>query len=757
MTDDRSSPRKLASNLRHGLIEDSLTVVFKRISFKAGLAFFVSAGLVLFFLSQFNYLFIHTILEVLCIVLLTAIFLIGWNTRHLVKNQFFLVLAIGFLLTGFVDLLHTLSYKGMNILPVYGADKATQLWLVGRIISTAALLSAIGSLGKKEILSGKQWFMIFICFTAGFLLSIWPLKIFPVCYVEGVGLTPFKVYSEYLIIAMMVLAGFSLYHKREYLNDQLIQWLLVSIGLSVASEFMFTLYKDVYGIFNYLGHYFKFSSVLMVYFALVEATLRSPFATLFREMGQSYEELNQELKKRHQLEKQQEMINRDNAILYQTSRVMHSTLNLDDLAHLMLSIAASVELGQFERATLFTVNRRTRVVQGMLGVAQDTASLVTGEMITAGSWTCPQISEAAREAQRASSFNQRMIKQRFPLDDTDNPLVKAILSQQLIVLNDPGKGFFSENFDDEGQGLGPFACVPCAGSEQFMGVLLVDNSLTGQVINAQKRRFLELFSNLAGSALDNASLVKRLEMAHENLQKIQEQLIHGEKMAVLGEMAAQVAHELRNPLVSIGGFAQRLSRTDLKDAKAHDYATIIAREVRRMEELLNNILSFSKKQLVCFETCQINEILKEIADLEYDQCLKQEIRLVNNTRTDLPEIAGDYRQLRQVFLNLFINARQAIGRGGTITIEAKPSTLRNEPAVKVDIEDTGGGMPPEVIRNMFNPFFSTSAKGTGLGLTISHRIVAHHHGEIQVANIKHGACFTVLLPVQQKSHMDFQA
>jgi signal transduction histidine kinase len=116
---------------------------------------------------------------------------------------------------------------------------------------------------------------------------------------------------------------------------------------------------------------------------------------------------------------------------------------------------------------------------------------------------------------------------------------------------------------------------------------------------------------------------------------------------------------------------------------------------------------------------------------------------------NLPEIVGDDRQLRQVFLNLLINARQAVKKKGMITVRAKAGIIRGEDAVVIEVEDTGGGIRPEIIRNIFNPFFSTSAKGTGLGLSISHRIIAHHYGEIEVINAEQGARFVVTLPVVQ--------
>ena len=747
MPDEQSDPLNDNSVSAQGSSAADLSLTLPRLSPKAGLAVFLSVGLLFFLLSRFNYLLVHTLIELSSVVLLTAVFLIGWNTRYLVRSQFFLILAVGFLVTGMVDLLHTLTYKGMNIVPGGSAGTATQLWLIARTLGVSAFICAIFSLGRKPLCTDKGWLFGFLLSGVILMALVWPLGVFPTCIVEGQGLTPFKVNYEYAIIGLLCLAACSLWFHKRYLNRHLLILLLLAIGTNVMSELMFTLYVDVYGFMNFFGHFFKLGGVVLVYYALVEGTLRSPFATLFMDMTQSCEELNLELQRRMSAEQQKEMAHREVSLLYQMSRAMHRTLNLDELAHLTLSAATGTAAGGFERAMLFTVNKRTGMLQGMLGISQEMAPLVLPAEGGHSAWEKLQLDEASREVQRSSAFNQKVIKQRLPLEGNDNSLAKAFLGKQVLLvshpsLEPPGGQQLAEALD-----LGPYACAPLSGRDQPMGVLLVDNPLSGQEISPARKHFLELFASQAGSAMDNAGLIKRLEMAHDNLQDIQEQLIHGEKMAVLGEMAAQVAHELRNPLVSIGGFAQRLARQELEDPKANEYADIIAREVRRMEEMLSNILSFSKKQLVCLEDCNIGDVLQEVFDLEYEQGQRQDIELVRELPEELPDIVGDYRQLRQVFLNLMINARQVMSDGGVLTVSAKVGSLRGDKAVVIEIEDTGGGISPEIMRNIFNPFFSTFAKGTGLGLSISHRIIAHHYGEIEVINGEKGARFIVSLPV----------
>ena len=439
---------------------------------------------------------------------------------------------------------------------------------------------------------------------------------------------------------------------------------------------------------------------------------------------------------------------REFQLLYHVSRALHRTLNLDELTHLMLSAAILPGTGGFERAMLFTANEKTGVLQGMLGISRDTVLKAWPEVSDTLTIDEMHLDPVLMARQRATPLNRKVVKQRLPLKAEGNPAGQAYLTRQIVLVPDPDQPTGSAAQMAEVLQLGPYACAPLSGRYRSLGVLLVDNPVSRVPISSDCLQFLELFTSLAGDALENARLVRRLERTHEDLREVQERLIQGEKLAVLGEMAAQVAHELKNPLVSIGGFAQRLERQDLGDTRSNEYAAIIAREVRRMEEMLGNILAFSKKQLVCLEDCNIIDLLDEALELEEDSLGRAGIAVKKQIGKMIPIITGDCRQLRQVLLNLLINARQAMPEGGEVMVRLARCGLRGEEAVEVEIEDTGGGIPSEMIRNIFNPFFSTSPKGTGLGLSISHRIVEHHHGELEVVNGEQGACFIVRLPVQ---------
>lgn len=437
---------------------------------------------------------------------------------------------------------------------------------------------------------------------------------------------------------------------------------------------------------------------------------------------------------------------RETSLLYRISRAIHSTLRLNELMHLVLSAAVAPGGGGFERAMLFTVNERTQTLQGMLCVTRETSALVLPPEQGARGWERPVVSDAARQAQRESACCRKIMKQRLPLDPRENALARAIGRERVIFVSRPEKEPASGAALAEDLQLGPYACAPLLGRHRPLGVLLVDNPVSQEPLSTDRQRFLGLFANQAGSAMENSMLLHRLETAHQDLRETQERLIQGEKMAVLGEMAASIAHEMRNPLVPLGGFAQRLVRMFPEGSREAEYAEIIAREVRRMEEMLSNILAFSRKQMLCFTEGQVTEIVEEALDLEREALDRCSIEVVCEFADNLPWVQCDEKKLRQVLINLITNARQAMPDGGTLTVRTARSILRGNEAVSIEIEDSGGGISAEVLHNIFNPFFTTKEKGTGLGLSVSHRIIEHHRGEIEVKNRERGVVFSIRLP-----------
>lgn len=438
----------------------------------------------------------------------------------------------------------------------------------------------------------------------------------------------------------------------------------------------------------------------------------------------------------------------ETTLLYRTNRAMHSTLRLNELMHLILSAAVAPDGGGFERAMLFTINERTGMLLGMLGVTRETAKLVLPTDQWGGAWSQPMISEEVQEAQRQAPFCRKVMKQRLALTKVDHPLARAVAKGKVVLVPRPfAEGEVGAAFAASLQ-LSPYACAPLPGRNGVLGLLVVDNAESLTEISAASLRFLELFAGQAGSAMENSLLHHRLESALLDLRETQERLIQGEKLAALGEMAASIAHELKSPLVSIGGFSQRLSRMVEPQGSAHEYTGIIIREVRRMEEMLTNILVFSKKQILCFCECQLTEVVEEALGLEADALERAGVHLQRQFVTDLPNLQCDAHKLRQVIINLIANARHVMTGGGTLTVRISPTLLRGDNAIALEIEDTGGGIPATMLPSLFTPFFTTKERGTGLGLSISRRIIEQHHGEIVVENRECGVAFIIRLPLR---------
>ena len=253
-----------------------------------GALFGISVLGALYMVSTHNYLVFHTLAEFISIAVAWSLFLIFWNTRKILENKPLILLGIAYLFIGFIDLMHTLSYKGMGVLyPETGANPATQLWILARYMECLTLC-AFASMRIKEVNTGRT-ILFFSAVTSLGLLSIFYWKNFPVCYLDGVGLTKFKIISEYLICACLILALWLLKIKKKFLDEVVYRSMITAVVLTMFAELAFTFYVSVYDLSNLLGHYFKLLSFYFVYRALIWSGLSHPYTTLFCNMEKEKE------------------------------------------------------------------------------------------------------------------------------------------------------------------------------------------------------------------------------------------------------------------------------------------------------------------------------------------------------------------------------------------------------------------------------------------------------------------------------------
>jgi two-component system NtrC family sensor kinase len=237
----------------------------------------------------------------------------------------------------------------------------------------------------------------------------------------------------------------------------------------------------------------------------------------------------------------------------------------------------------------------------------------------------------------------------------------------------------------------------------------------------------------------------------DNLQSTQSQLVRSEKLASLGQLAAGVAHELNNPLGTILLYAETMMKECGEDDPECADLKMIVSETKRCKRIVSDLLNFARQSPVIAQPTDLHAIVRELIELAPKRAKVSTVAFATELDPDLPIIDGDSSQLRQVFLNLMGNAVEAMPEGGTLTIRT-----RSEPPgmITVEIQDTGIGIPAELLSRVFTPFFTTkpTGKGTGLGLSIVYGIIKMHRGQINVqSQAGKGTIFTITLPIRQPS------
>src|SRR6266508_191891 len=373
--------------------------------------------------------------------------------------------------------------------------------------------------------------------------------------------------------------------------------------------------------------------------------------------------------------------------------------------------------------------------------------------------------ELARSAERIQTADMEIRAERDRLDlvlrSVANPIIVVDNDNQIISMNPAAERLFVAARGEDRQAQ--FALGNDARFTSFLSQIRLEPSpmKRGEVVltDPQTEERLEMevtATEVRGqhgavvaivSAMQDVGRLRELER-----RRLQQVLFDTEKLAATGRLAASIAHEINNPLEAVQNSLYLLSRAFVPGSPEHSYLDIATRETQRMSRILRQMLGFYRPATQMAPT-DVNALILEAEVLIAKQLREASVQIVNEQDPQLPRIRASADQLKQILLNLFLNAAEAMPRGGTLHVSTRfgggELDASGSDAIRIDVRDTGAGMSEETIARIFEPFFSTKVdRGTGLGLWVSHGLVQGHGGTLKVrSRIGQGTTFTITLPI----------
>jgi len=443
------------------------------------------------------------------------------------------------------------------------------------------------------------------------------------------------------------------------------------------------------------------------------------------------------------------------------SSMIHATLDLDEIINMVLVAATAGQGFRFNRAFLFLMNDDRTYLEGRKAIGPSDpheAGLLWSEL-DQEQRSLKEILTSYKAFHDGRDFkvNQMIASLRIPVVQAEGEehfkdylaFYTAVHEEKSVLISPEKTDYFTPAIKNifETEHL---AIVPLISKDGVMGAIVVDNSITGRPISEHEVETLKIFGHQISAAVENAMLydklrkkVDELEEAHQSLKTSQERLIRSEKLAVVGELSAKMAHEIRNPLVSIGGFARAILKRP-HTIENEPMLKVIVDETMRLETILNDTLSFIRTGHVRKTRQPIIPMIENALTLLNERFEENKIEVVRQFECENAEAEFDADYFTQVMLNIMINSIQAMTNGGKLNIKLQ----QLEKSILLMIEDTGEGMTQEELQRLFTPFYTTKQRGSGFGLTVVQEILDHHGFGFNIESEKgKGTTFTIIIPL----------
>lgn len=435
------------------------------------------------------------------------------------------------------------------------------------------------------------------------------------------------------------------------------------------------------------------------------------------------------------------------AMLNEVTKALQSTLDLDQTLHIILTGVTAAEILRLNRAFLLLLDDSRKNLVGAMAVGPtgpEEATKIWDELKNSPA-SFKELAMRPHHEIDGNEYVNRLVREiKVSVEDYDNVAIKAISQRKPFLVSDahatPGAKGFAAVLK-----VSNFVIVPLIAENEPLGVLMADNSITQAPIEQSDLTLLEIFAGQVASAIRNAKLYQQLHLKMKELRQSQDKLIKAEKMASIGEIAATLAHEMRTPLVSIGGFINSMAKQQPDNRPFEKQFRIISSEIERLEAVLSDTLEMARFKEPELVKADINTIIDDCLKLLLPEFEDKKIEIQASYNCPEHLVWLDKLQLPQVFFNIFKNAIHAMPSGGLLQIETQKTEPNN---MEIRISDTGSGISSGHIDRIFEPRFTTKNGGSGIGLALSKKIITNHRGVIKAEPRPGGGiAFTISIPL----------
>ncbi|MBP7652057.1 PAS domain-containing protein [Candidatus Dependentiae bacterium] len=421
---------------------------------------------------------------------------------------------------------------------------------------------------------------------------------------------------------------------------------------------------------------------------------------------------------------------------------------------ILTCVTAGAALG-FSRAFLLLFDHESGKLEGKLGVgpsSQQDANKIWAELSNNPKSLSDYIKDYDKNIAAIKNKHADFLKQlTFTQSEIDESMKRCFREKKAVKV---------ENYNMDNSFFGKMArllnineyvVAPLISNNKPIGIIVADNKYSYRRIDSDNIVLFSLYATHAAQSLELGNSYDNLKTKIMELKTTREKLFASEKMATVGKLAANIAHEIRNPLSTIGGFAHRINKS-LKTGNISDVqksTDIICDEVTRLEEILSSIMDFTRSGMVNKNLCRIKEIVDKSLFILTNVLETESIRIEYLDDSGNLEIICDSQKIKQVLINIFKNSIESIAESRKKPGCIKIHTIAEENFCKIIVSDTGAGMNEESLLNLFSPFFTTKENGTGLGMTIVKNIIEAHNGRINyTSKVNEGTVVTIELPVR---------